>query len=201
MTDAATDGAATPERSEESGSRSILRKSYGRTFRSSDSILLRSYAVVSALVGLFLIALVLLAMPIWIAQTAGQTALNMIGRALLPLVGLALLAPLVGPVLYAEKNRAAGTADRQGDATLAVAGYLFVASIYLALVISAPVEARTDPRDSSPRPSSSFIRYRRSPHSPPGARSDPDRRRPAVDHALIAPDAKPRSGPERLREV
>ena len=76
----------------------------------------RSYAVVSALVGLFLIALVLLAMPIWIAQTAGQTALNMIGRALLPLVGLALLAPLVGPVLYAAKNRAAGTADRQGDA-------------------------------------------------------------------------------------
>lgn len=145
MTDAATDGAATPEPSEESGSRSILRKSYGRTFRSSDSILLRSYAVVSALVGLFLIALVLLAMPIWIAQTAGQTALNMIGRALLPLVGLALLAPLVGPVLYAAKNRAAGAADRQGDAALAVAGYLFVASIYLALVISAPVEARTDP--------------------------------------------------------
>ena len=52
----------------------------------------------------------------------------------------------MGPVLYAAKNRAAGTADRQGDAALAVAGYLFVASTYLALVISAPAEARTDPQ-------------------------------------------------------
>lgn len=140
MTDRANDDVAT-----ESGSRSILRKSYGRTVRSSDSVLLRSYTVVSALVGLFMIALVLLGLPIWIAQTEGQTALNMIGRALLPLVGLALLAPLVGPVLYAAKNREKGRSDRRGDAALGLAGYLFVTSMYLALVISAPPESRSDP--------------------------------------------------------
>lgn len=140
MTDAATDGAAT-----ESGSRSILRTSYGRTFRSSESVLLRSYAVISAIVGIFMVALVLLGLPIWIDQTAGQTALNMIGRALLPLVGLALLFPLVGPVLYAAKNRQKGRADRRGDAALGLAGYLFVISMYLALVISAPADARSDP--------------------------------------------------------
>lgn len=140
MTDAATDGTAT-----ESGSRSILRRSYGRTVRASDSLLLRSYAVVSALVGLFMVALVLLGLPIWIAQTEGSTATNMIGRALLPIVGLALLAPLVGPVLYAAKNRAKGRADRKGDAALGAAGYLFVLSMYLSLVISAPESARSDP--------------------------------------------------------
>lgn len=154
MTDAATDGArggdtatdgAAGNDAAESGSRSILRKSYGRTFRSSDSLVLRSYAVVSALAGIFLVLLVLLAMPLWIDQTEGQTPLNMVGRSLLPLVALGLLVPLVGPVYYAAKNHRREYGTRGADALLGVTGYLFVASIYLSLVISAPADARSDP--------------------------------------------------------
>lgn len=144
MTDEATGGTTTDSETDGS-SRSVLRASYGRTLRTSESFLLRSYAVISALVGVFIVLLVVLGMPLWIAETEGQTALNMIGRALLPLVGLAIIAPLAAPVLYASKNRRVVGGDRRADAALGLVGYLFVASVYLALVISAPADARGDP--------------------------------------------------------
>lgn len=148
MTDAATDdgsasGAGDADAS--SGSRSVLRRSFGRTVRASDSLVLRSYAVVAALVGLLMVAIVLLALPHWIAETMGHTPLNMAGRALLPLIVFALLFPLVAPVVYAARNHRAGDATSRGDSLLGVVGYLFVLSIYLSLVISAPADARGEP--------------------------------------------------------
>jgi hypothetical protein len=111
----------------------------------SESLAFRSYAVVSALVAVLLVVTVLLALPVWIAQTIGHTALNKVGRGLLPVIVLGLLVPLFAPVVYVARNHRRDRGSKRGDAALAATGYLFVLSIYLALVISAPADLRTAP--------------------------------------------------------
>ena len=156
MTDVGTDGGTAEDEvaasangtdadEDDAASYSVVARSYRRSVRASDSLTFRSYAIVSALVALLLIVTVLLALPVWIAQTIGHSALNKIGRGVLPLIVLGLLVPLFAPVLYVARNHREGAGSRRGDAALGAAGYLFVLSIYLALVISAPADARTEP--------------------------------------------------------
>ncbi|SNZ17165.1 hypothetical protein SAMN06269185_2905 [Natronoarchaeum philippinense] len=148
MTDGgATHGTDSDAASEDSRptSYSALRRALGRARRESDSRLLRSYVWVSALIGLLLVITVILALPVWIAQTIGHSALNKISRGVLPVIVLGLLVPLFAPVVYAARNHRRGTATGRSDAALGVAGYLYVLSIYLALVISAPTEFQTEP--------------------------------------------------------
>jgi|GEM_PF-871877 len=128
-----------------SASYSALRRALGQSRRESASLTLRTYVWVSALVGLLLVLTVLLALPVWIAETVGHTALNKISRGVLPVVVLGLLAPLFAPAVYVARNHRRGTATRRGDAALGLAGYLYVFSIYLALVVSAPAEFRSEP--------------------------------------------------------
>ncbi|GAA0673207.1 hypothetical protein [Natronoarchaeum mannanilyticum] len=128
-----------------SASYSALRRALGRSRRESESLTLRTYVWVSALVGLLLVLTVLLALPVWIAETVGHTALNKISRGVLPVVVLGLLVPLFAPAVYVARNHRRGTATRRRDAALGVAGYLYVFSIYLALVVSAPAEFRSEP--------------------------------------------------------
>jgi len=128
-----------------SASYSALWRTFKQSRRDSASLILRSYVWVSALIGLLLVVTVLLAMPVWIAETAGRSAIDKIGRGVLPVLVLGLLVPLFAPALYVARNHRRGTATRRGDAALGLAGYLYVFSIYLALVVSAPAEFRTDP--------------------------------------------------------
>lgn len=101
--------------------------------RRSESWLLRSYAVASALVGGFVGLLLVLGVVSWLAEPAplGQ-------RALLGVVGLLVLVPLFAPVLVVARRHRRGHGDRRADALLAIAGYGFVLSVYLALLVSAP---------------------------------------------------------------
>lgn len=124
---------------------SALRRALGQSRRESASRVLRSYVWVSALVGLLLVLTVVLALPVWIAETVGHTALNKIARGVLPVIVLALLVPLFAPVAYVARNHRRETATRRSDAALGLAGYLYVFSIYLALVVSAPAEFRSEP--------------------------------------------------------
>ncbi len=130
---------------ERSASYSALRRALGQSRRESESLTLRTYVWVSALVGLLLVITVLLALPVWIAETVGHSALNKIARGVLPVVVLGLLVPLFAPAAYVARNHRRGTATRRGDAALGLAGYLYVFSIYLALVVSAPAEFRSEP--------------------------------------------------------
>lgn len=139
------DAEVTDDDSRTPASYSALRRALGRSRRESASLLLRSYVWVSALVGLLLVLTVLLALPVWVAETVGHSALNKIARGVLPVVVLGLLVPLFAPAVYVARNHRRGTATRRSDAALGLAGYLYVLSIYLALVVSAPAEFRTEP--------------------------------------------------------
>jgi multisubunit Na+/H+ antiporter MnhG subunit len=139
---------ATPEddagsREEGTGRYSVVWRSV-RTAWGSESYLLRSYAVVGSLVALFVAVAVVLAFPSWVAGSASGTT-QAFSRAFLLLLGLAVIAPLLAPALFAARRHRGGTATVRRDALYGLSGYLFVLSLYAALLISAPASMREEP--------------------------------------------------------
>jgi hypothetical protein len=113
-------------------------------FRTSDSRTFRSYAVVSALVTVGVTLLLGLALVVLIGNTVGGSGGSLtLSRSFYVLVGLLVVVPMVAPVLLvARRHRRAGSGTRY-DRRLAVAGYLFLASLYVGLVITVPPSQQT----------------------------------------------------------
>ena len=132
MSDAATAG-ETDRRS--SGG---LLRSFPYSFRASDSLLFMSYAVVAGLLGLLIGVLLAFALAVWFVSTQGSSALVTSSNALLGVVAVFVLGPLFAPVLLAARRHRRDRADARYDRRLALAGYLFVASLYVGLVITVP---------------------------------------------------------------
>lgn len=132
MTDAATAGET--DRPTPTG----LVRSFPRSFRASDSLLFKSYAIVAGLVGLLLSLLFTFALIVWFFSTLGSSALVTTSNALLGVVAVFVLGPLWAPVLLVARRHRRGDADARYDRRVALAGYLFVASLYVGLVITVP---------------------------------------------------------------
>jgi len=113
-------------------------------FRTTDSYLCKSYVVVGTLLAAALGVLFTLALVVLVANTGGGPGGTFtFSRAFFIVVGMLVVVPTVAPILLvARRHRRTGSDDRY-DAALAVAGYAFVASIYLGLVISVPREMQT----------------------------------------------------------
>ncbi|WP_435176583.1 hypothetical protein [Halorussus sp. AFM4] len=144
MADAQT-GESEDARTGTGGSRSVVADAFRRSFAETDSRLLKSYVVVSALLAALVGVLLLLAIPVWVLNTAGGSELATFSRAFLLVGGALLLVALVLPVYSAGRRHARGTATARADALLALTGYLFVASLYASLLISAPPDRRQAP--------------------------------------------------------
>jgi hypothetical protein len=116
-------------------------------FRRSDSLVFRSYVLVGALVALATTVLFGAGLVVLIAQTAAIEGGSLtLSRAFYTVVGLFVVAPLVAPVLLvARRHRRAEGHDARYDLALSLAGYLFVASLYVGLVITVPADQQTAP--------------------------------------------------------
>lgn len=120
-----------------SGILSAFRYAYSR----SDSRLFRTYVAGSALFGAFVSVLLLSTLAVWFVSTLGESALTTTSNSFLGVIALFILIPLFAPVLFvAREHRAAPGDHRRRDFALALAGYCFVASLYVGLVISVPPE-------------------------------------------------------------
>ncbi|MEF8756818.1 MAG: hypothetical protein V5A33_01145 [Halobacteriales archaeon] len=111
--------------------------------RSSDSWLFRSYAVVGGLAAL-LAGLVFL---FGVIDLLGETSVPTSGtvsltQAFFIVVALAVVVPILAPVLAVARWHRFGTGTRGFDGAMGVAGYAFLASLYAALVISVPPSAQ-----------------------------------------------------------
>ncbi|QSG05217.1 putative membrane protein [Halapricum desulfuricans] len=112
-------------------------------FRRSDSRLFRSYVLVGGLAALALSAAFVLALIYLVGGTFGARAgVFTFSRSFYVVVALFVVAPVVAPVLLVARRHRTGRADRRYDRALAASGYLFLLSIYLMLVVSAPAELR-----------------------------------------------------------
>lgn len=121
-----------------------LLGAFGYAFRASDSLAFRLYVVLSALLGLGVTALLALALVVWIANPVG-----LIGeRAFLGVIALVLLVPLFAPVLLVARHSRRDGVDARYDALLALAGFAFVLSLYVGLVITVPPSERATPTGS-----------------------------------------------------
>lgn len=115
-------------------------------FRASDSRLFRAYVLVSGLLAALLVVFFVLALPGWIATTLGQSPVVALSRAFLVLIWLAVVAPLIAPVLVvARRHRLGRAVAPRYDAAMAAAGYLFVVAVYVGLLIAAPAGQRGTP--------------------------------------------------------
>lgn len=104
---------------------------YRYAFRRSSSWLFRSYVVASAVLGVFIALLLVLALVSWAADPVAFGE-----RAFLGVIGLLLVMPLAAPVLVVARRYRRGRPA--GDAWLGLAGYAFVLGIFLALFVSDP---------------------------------------------------------------
>lgn len=111
---------------------------FGRT----DSRLFKSYVLVGGFAAALLSLFVALSLVVLIGQTASiQGGSLTLSRSFYAVVGLFLVAPVVAPVLLvARRHRRALAADAGAryDQLLAVAGYVFILSLYVGLVVSVP---------------------------------------------------------------
>jgi uncharacterized membrane protein YuzA (DUF378 family) len=116
-------------------------------FRQSDSLLFRSYVLVGALAALAVTVLFGAGLVVLIAQTAALEGGSLtLSRAFYVVVGLFVVAPLVAPVLLvARRHRRAEGHDARYDLALSLAGYLFILSLYVGLVITVPADQQTAP--------------------------------------------------------
>lgn len=114
--------------------------------RSSDSLLFASYVVGGGLLALAVAALFGLSLVVLIGSTAAVAGGTFtFSRAFVVLVGLFTVAPLVAPVLFVARRHRRGTSTWRYDTIMAILGYLFVCSLLVALIISAPPALRDPP--------------------------------------------------------
>lgn len=135
------------------GSGSVVAASIRTTIRESESLLLRSYAVVGTLVAVFTVVLVVLALPGWVLATEGGV-IDRVGRAFGVLVGLTLVFGMIAPLIFSYRRRTNGRPAR--DSLFGLIGYYFITSLFLALVASMPEELQ-DPQDGLFAPAIEFL--------------------------------------------
>ncbi|MFB6151664.1 MAG: hypothetical protein ABEJ40_07650 [Haloarculaceae archaeon] len=138
MTDGTTNAGSTADDASDDAYGGILG-AFPYAVRASDSWLFRGYAVAGGLLAALVVVLFALALVVLLGQTANAPGGRLtFSRAFYVFLMLLVVGPLIAPVvLVARRHRRAGSTTRY-DRGLAVGGYLFVAGLYLGLVVSTP---------------------------------------------------------------
>lgn len=116
-------------------------------YRQSRSLVFRSYVIFGALSALAVTLLFGAGLVVLVAQTAAVEGGSLtLSRAFYTVIGLLIVAPLVAPVLFvARRHRRQEGDDTRYDLSLAAAGYVFMASLYVGLVITVPPDQQVQP--------------------------------------------------------
>ncbi|MFC7133558.1 MULTISPECIES: hypothetical protein [Salinibaculum] len=145
MSDAGTATADDASEAGDDGYSGVLG-TYPYAFRQSESRLLRSYVVLGGLFTLFAGFLFTFAFVTTVAGTLGAAGGTFtFVRSFVLFVGMAVVFPLMAPVILVARRHRRSVSTLAYDRALAASGYLLAASVYLMLVISAPAELRDTP--------------------------------------------------------
>ncbi|MEZ3162803.1 hypothetical protein ABNG03_02575 [Halorubrum sp. RMP-47] len=119
-------------------------------FRATESLTMRAYAALGALAAAFVALVVTLALVVWMGETASATGGTFLfSRSLFVVAGLAAVGPLLAPILFvARRHRRGDRVAATYDRWMGIAGFLFLLSLYLGLIISVPEDLR-DPSSSA----------------------------------------------------
>ena len=128
-------------------------------FGESDSWLFKSYVVVGGVAAAVLALVFVLAVVVVFGRTAGMQGGSLtLSRSFVALVGLLSVLPAVAPVLLVARARRTGKLDSpRYEPLLAVGGYCFLLSLYLAAIASMPETFTLDGETvTRPPPSGAF---------------------------------------------
>ena len=114
-------------------------------FRHSDSLLFRGYAVLGGLLAAALAVFFAFALVVTVASTAdlGDGTVTFV-RSVFVLLGFLVVAPLVAPVLFVARRHRREGSDPRYDTGLALAGAVYLATLYLGAVASMPAAFELD---------------------------------------------------------
>ncbi|AFK19753.1 hypothetical protein E6P09_01395 [Haloferax mediterranei ATCC 33500] len=113
-------------------------------FRHSESWLFKCYVLAGAVATGIVSLLVVFGLVVLIGATAGVPGGSLtLSRSFYILVGLFIVAPLIAPILFVARRHRKTGSDRRYDLTLALSGFVFMASVYVGLVASVPAELQT----------------------------------------------------------
>lgn len=145
MSDGAPESGPTEDDGDD-GSYSGILGAVPYAFRSSESRLFRSYAVLGGLLTGLVVLLFALAIVVLLGQTAAAPGGTFtFSRAFFLVLMLLVVGPLLAPVLsVARRHRKTGSTVAY-DRAMAASGYLFLASLYVLLVITVPAEQQQSP--------------------------------------------------------
>lgn len=119
---------------------------YPYAFRRSDSLLFKFYAVFGGLLALLLAFFFTLTLVVQVAGTLGGPGGTFtFSRALFILVGLLVVAPVMAPVLFVARHHRRVGDDVRYDRLLAGSGFLFVSTVYLAVLATTPADQQGTP--------------------------------------------------------
>jgi uncharacterized membrane protein YuzA (DUF378 family) len=116
-------------------------------FRESPSLLFRAYAVVGVLTSALVSLVVAFGLVDLIAATSGGPGGSLtLSRSFYVVVGLAVVAPLLAPVLLVARARRRGdpVPPTRYDRALGVAGFAFFLLLYVGLVVTRPPSMEGD---------------------------------------------------------
>jgi uncharacterized membrane protein YuzA (DUF378 family) len=128
-------------------------------FRNSESRLFKLYVVASALAIGLITLFVGAALVVLIGQTAAVRGGSLtLSRSFYIVVGLLVVLPAIAPTLLVARRRRRGTGgSARHETALAIAGFLFLLSIYLGVVASMPETFTLDSETvTRPPPSGAF---------------------------------------------
>ncbi|MGB9954507.1 MULTISPECIES: hypothetical protein [unclassified Haloarcula] len=112
-------------------------------FRASDSLLFKAYVPVALLLSVAITLVFSFGLITQLAETGSvRGGTFTFSRSFFLFVGLLLVAPLLAPVLSVARRHRRTESSVAYDRALAVSAFLFIGSIYLALLTSAPAALR-----------------------------------------------------------
>ena len=116
---------------------------YKYTFNESSSWVFKSYAIISTIVGIFIVFLITMAVITWTANPIGEGPLGtgtsvFREQVLLGAILLAIIIPLFGPTFVVSNRHQRGINSRRGDFMMACAGYGFMVALFVGLIILDP---------------------------------------------------------------
>jgi hypothetical protein len=112
-------------------------------FRRTESRLCKLYVAVGGLLGGVLALFFGLALVVQIFNTLSAGGTFTFSRALFLLVGLFVVGPVIAPILLVARRHRRTGSDARYDRLLATTGVLFLLSLYLGVVASAPPDLRS----------------------------------------------------------
>lgn len=126
-------------------------------FRTSESWLFRSYVLVGGLAAGLVALLIALALVVLFGSTAGFEGGSLtLSRAFYVVVGLFLFAPLIAPILFVAREHRREDGSARYDRWMAIAGYVFLLSLYAGAIASMPESFAMD-GESIQRPAPSGL--------------------------------------------